>query len=1025
MQSPICRKRRTSSIMEGQFTRSKSQIYLHCNRSGRVRADPTRFKRSEHQLRQLDSPVKKSKRVVVENAEEVSVRVDSTRFKCSDRIDPPKRVFARNPEAASGPVDSIRFKSSQQLDPSVENAEEVSGQVRVDSTRLKISDHQLQQIDSPLKKSKRVVVENPGEVTGRVCVDLTRFKLSDPPVKQPKSVTVENSDEVSLGLCEMSRTPIKDLRARRVFSPEVSSIVLENADNSKKGEPMVFTEKKGIELELNGKKVDDFGVKKCVEIGNVNGVGKLEIESTGNVIIPKSCSAVNSSLRRKVFVAPSSYSYRRLLPYLMDAAREYSGASEIETRDTSSKSNDTTLSYLKPHLRSTTSNGFASVDKHVGTNSDVTKTLGSVVEGQKIEVNVSCNPQDLNDVPDVLSQTQVEPQVFANGDGLDPEVLEVSVQATPPDADILLKANMSDLGVSVEHNAQQMEKKFVGHSSDSRNGCTVKRSSLTPGTNGNAPRNKLALNPCSKLKKVFKAASSVSYRRLLPYLMDVAKNDPAGASSENGLPKFWRDLECNRPSMSVSKEVPTNKDSSPKKDEIKEQDIKLLELNCTSVNDVSDYINSCISTEISSSASDSFCKMPSSVFPDDVADSQALLNVEITRKSETESTDTSNTEKLEPECLDNEINTFNTGANFSGVLPSSNISPESSAGENKVAIPNLLPMSLEDLLSEYGIEDPKVEPISPEGDRMTWKADCNEVNRNSVDNMTGTVRIHANASEAPKKELFLKMSVTELISNESSCKVFLAGSNGDSAGLDTVSLIKSSSSTEPSDLTGYGSDPTKALCESIQEISQAEPIGSPSDCMSVVDNLNKNECLAPAICYQKSTQNETSYDLITHPDVLNRGILKRNPRGCRGLCNCLNCASFRLHAERSFEFSRNQMQDTEEVSLGLMKELADMRIFLEKHLCRENNLAPIPLTQLEVEEACTKALEAEQRAKERLSQMNNELNYHCRVPSLYRPRVTFATHIEEKAVAKIESSSSKPVDEAIKAGTKRTRKKHH
>lgn len=50
---------------------------------------------------------------------------------------------------------------------------------------------------------------------------------------------------------------------------------------------------------------------------------------------------------------------------------------------------------------------------------------------------------------------------------------------------------------------------------------------------------------------------------------------------------------------------------------------------------------------------------------------------------------------------------------------------------------------------------------------------------------------------------------------------------------------------------------------------------------------------------------------------------------------------------------------------------------------------------------------------------------HYNLQSLYRPRVTFATHIEEKAVAKIESSSSKPVDEAIKAGTKRTRKKHH
>ncbi|KAJ8530777.1 hypothetical protein K7X08_023658 [Anisodus acutangulus] len=187
-----------------------------------------------------------------------------------------------------------------------------------------------------------------------------------------------------------------------------------------------------------------------------------------------------------------------------------------------------------------------------------------------------------------------------------------------------------------------------------------------------------------------------------------------------------------------------------------------------------------------------------------------------------------------------------------------------------------------------------------------------------------------------------------------------------------IALITASSSTEPSDLSGYGNDgPTKTLCsESIQEISQSS------------NNINKNGCLEPAICHKKSTHNESSsYDLVTRPD-LNKGILKRNPRGCRGLCNCLNCASYRLHAERAFEFSRNQMQDTEEVSLGLMKELADMRIFLEKHLSTGNDLAPISLTQLEVEEACRKALEAEQRAKGRLSQMNNELNYHCRVLSL-------------------------------------------
>ncbi|XP_059309698.1 uncharacterized protein LOC132060793 [Lycium ferocissimum] len=817
---------------------------------------------------------------------------------------------------------------------------------------------------------------------GRVEFGLTRPDSSvpstrsvhDPPVKKRKRVVVEKGESSS-----DVRTPIKDLRAHRVFSP-ATHIVLQNDDISfKKCEIPLF----------DGENVDDLGVKECGETGNddinlkksgvgveVNGenvdiFGKNENEGVGKigitVSIPKSNLAVSSSLRRKVFIAPSSFSYRRLLPYLTDAAREYSDVSEIDTRDASSKSSDPTLSYLKPELQSTASNGSAS---------DVSKTLGGV-EGQKIVPNVSGGPQDLNEIPDVLSQTQVESRVFTNAGGLNPEALDECVQTTPPDADIFCKANVS-------HNSEQMEKFFAGHPSD-RNGCNVKKSNLTPGKNGSVSKNKLALNPCSRLK-VFKAASSVSYRRLLPFLMDVAKSDSGGASSENGLPKFQRDLECNRPFLSVSKKVPTNKEYSPKKEEIKEQGTKLLEPKCTSANDVSE----------------SFNKMPRSVFPDDLANSQTLLNVEIERKSEAECADTSNAEKLVvPECLKNEINSFNTGAN--------NVRPETS-----VSIPNLLPISLEDLLSEYGVEDPKVEPVSPEGDRMALEVDCNEESKSSGD-PTGTVEIHAHANEALKKELFLKVSEPEATNNESSCKVLLADSNGDSGGLNAVALITASSSTEPSDISGYGNDgPTKTLCsELIQEISQSS------------DNLNKNGCLEPAICHQKSTQNDSSYDLVTHPDALNKGILKRNPRGCRGLCNCLNCASYRLHAERAFEFSRNQMQDTEEVSLGLMKELADMRIFLEKHLSTENSLAPIPLTQLEVEEACTKALEAEQRAKERLSQMNNELNYHCRVPSLYRPRVRFAAHIEGKTVAEIESSSSKSENEDIKAGTKRTRKKHH
>lgn len=62
-----------------------------------------------------------------------------------------------------------------------------------------------------------------------------------------------------------------------------------------------------------------------------------------------------------------------------------------------------------------------------------------------------------------------------------------------------------------------------------------------------------------------------------------------------------------------------------------------------------------------------------------------------------------------------------------------------------------------------------------------------------------------------------------------------------------------------------------------------------------------------------------------------RGILKRrNPRGCRGLCTCLSCSSFRLNAERAFEFSKNQMKDTEEVAFALLKEVSHLSNVLQK-----------------------------------------------------------------------------------------------
>ncbi|KAK4341516.1 hypothetical protein RND71_040017 [Anisodus tanguticus] len=218
-------------------------------------------------------------------------------------------------------------------------------------------------------------------------------------------------------------------------------------------------------------------------------------------------------------------------------------------------------------------------------------------------------------------------------------------------------------GVGIEVNGEEVDKFGVKKCDENERVCKI-------GIESNVSI------PKSNSAEGVKAVSSISYRRLLPFLMDVAKNDPGGALSD---PKFQKDLDCNRRLMSM----------------------------------------------ISSSAAESFSKTPSSVFPDDVPNSQTLLNVEIKRKSETENTDISNTEKSEPECLNN-------------------VSRETSAGEYDVAIPNLLPISLEDFPSEYGVEDPKVEPVSPEADHTNLEVDCNEENRNAGD-PTGTVEIHADA----------------------------------------------------------------------------------------------------------------------------------------------------------------------------------------------------------------------------------------------------------------------------------------
>lgn len=90
------------------------------------------------------------------------------------------------------------------------------------------------------------------------------------------------------------------------------------------------------------------------------------------------------------------------------------------------------------------------------------------------------------------------------------------------------------------------------------------------------------------------------------------------------------------------------------------------------------------------------------------------------------------------------------------------------------------------------------------------------------------------------------------------------------------------------------------------------------------------------LCYQMLKTK--TLERNTTPTVgLKKGILKRNPRGCRGLCTCLSCASFRLNADKAFEFSKNLFLEAQDVALDLMNELSHLRSILERRTNDANN----------------------------------------------------------------------------------------
>lgn len=82
---------------------------------------------------------------------------------------------------------------------------------------------------------------------------------------------------------------------------------------------------------------------------------------------------------------------------------------------------------------------------------------------------------------------------------------------------------------------------------------------------------------------------------------------------------------------------------------------------------------------------------------------------------------------------------------------------------------------------------------------------------------------------------------------------------------------------------------------------------------------------------QRESQMEVVHSAARHVLAPKRGILKKRcGTGCKGICMCLECATFRIHADRAYEFSRKQMDEADEIIVGLMKELANLRDLVDK-----------------------------------------------------------------------------------------------
>ncbi|GFQ06723.1 hypothetical protein PHJA_002816300 [Phtheirospermum japonicum] len=512
------------------------------------------------------------------------------------------------------------------------------------------------------------------------------------------------------------------------------------------------------------------------------------------------------------------------------------------------------------------------------------------------------------------------------------------------DSTLALDSNIGDAKLDELEKSEIMAHKTDDTRNDFENGPNFKNPEISG--NGSDSKSKMAPNSCRR-KKVFKTSSSFSYKRLLPYLMDIVNDEssvtkleivdaliPCKLQKLNGLKSETMSFAEKSSSANAKCVVPQFDDTKTE-----------MPFNQHGLSGAETEMGQ--AAEVIGASTEKECVQTTP------PDSAFFCNTEEQQISK-------DSEKSNSHVLRQSLS-----SNRSVLNPCSRL-------RQSLSFKRLLPF-LMNSSCDSGIT---LHPV-PQVDLIKDNVEQNHVNDTKTDiNGDRMTNLPLSDGSAPETNNNNSVSSEPLMPDLHTAENAPQSHNSDHTELEPC-LVLPSSSTIDDDISNQQSTST-----------EPGPVGIQKGCLDMGLELHNNN----------GESTEASNAMVSPAIGSCKGILKRNRRGCRGLCNCLNCASFRLHADRAFEFSRNQMHDVEEVASDLMSELASLRLLLEKSIVSNNDLAAIQLNSVVIKEACSKALEAENIAKERFSQLNYDLDVHCRTPILLEPKVTFANYIQQRAI---------------------------